>query len=93
MKDKIQVACDVLKKLLLEKNEKYGNSFFKTANEYGNIVLALRIEDKLNRFKHLMLDKYGDSDENESIKDTLVDLAGYALLASIYLENMETNKL
>lgn len=84
--DKIKNECNGLKDLLIEKNQKYGNSFFKTADEYGKTVLVLRIDDKLNRLKQLILHNESDDMQGESIKDTLIDLAGYAVLAKIYLE-------
>ena len=79
-------SCNELKELLIRKNQKYGNSFFKTADEYGKTVLLLRIDDKLNRLKELMINKVADDMKDENICDTLTDIAGYALLAKIYLE-------
>ena len=76
-----------LKNLLIEKNQKYGNSFFKTADEYGKSVLILRIDDKLNRLKQLILRNETDNMQGENVQDTLIDIAGYAILAKMYLEN------
>lgn len=82
----ISYSCEALKNLLIEKNSKYGNSFFKTADEYGGAVLLLRIDDKLNRLKEMILRDVADDMEGESICDTLTDIAGYAILSKIYLE-------
>lgn len=84
--DKINEACIELANVLKEKNKKYGDSFTKTADEYGNAVLLLRIQDKLNRLKQILIlnERVDNSDESEL--DTLLDLAGYAILAKIYLE-------
>ena len=87
LKNEIEKSCDELKKLLTEKNQKYGNSFFKTADEYGKTVLILRIDDKLNRLKQLILNNETDDMIGENVQDTLIDIAGYAILAKLYLEN------
>lgn len=39
IQDKIIKACDELKKLLIEKNKMYGNSFYETLHEYGNSLV------------------------------------------------------
>lgn len=87
LKNKIEKSCDELKNLLIEKNLKYGNSFFKTADEYGKSVLILRIDDKLNRLKQLILKNETDDMIGENVQDTLIDIAGYAILAKMYLDN------
>ena len=85
MEEKINEACNQLSRVLKEKNKKYGNSFFITADEYGNTVLLLRIQDKLSRLKQILINNE-KSTKDESPLDTLLDLAGYAILAKIYLE-------
>ena len=87
VENKIDEACNELARVLKEKNKKYGDSFSKTADEYGNSVLLLRIQDKLNRLKKLLILKENFSGLEESVEDTFLDLAGYAVLSKIYLEN------
>lgn len=91
IENKIDEACKELARILKEKNKKYGDSFSKTADEYGNAVLLLRIQDKLNRLKKLLIlkDDYSDFKEavTEAVEDTFLDLAGYAVLSSIYIKN------
>lgn len=87
MEDKISKACGELSSLLKEKNRKYGNSFEKTVDEFGSACIVIRLFDKLNRIKTLLLGKEKDDMKGESVKDTLVDLAGYAILAKIYLDD------
>ena len=87
LKNEIEKSCNDLKNLLIEKNQKYGNSFLKTADEYGKSVLILRIDDKLNRLKQLILRNETDDMQGENVQDTLIDIAGYAILAKLYLEN------
>ena len=87
MEMKINEACNDLARILKEKNKKYGDSFFKTADEYGNAVLLLRVQDKLNRLKQLLILKDKFSGLEESVEDTFLDLAGYAILSKIYIQN------
>lgn len=58
------------------KNHDYGNSFHKVREEFPNAVL-IRLMDKLERLKAL----YGSlALVDESIEDTLLDLANYAIM-------------
>jgi hypothetical protein len=83
--NQIQLACHELTTILQLKNEKYGNSFDRTVNEFGPLVMLIRLEDKLNRAKQLILNKQkGTSDE--SLEDTFLDLAGYAILSKLWVE-------
>lgn len=85
--EKINEACIELANVLKQKNKKYGDSFTKTADEYGNAVLLLRIQDKLNRLKQILILNESVTNTGESELDTLLDLAGYAILAKIYLKD------
>lgn len=87
MEQKINNTCSELAILLKEKNHKYGDSFAKTVDEYGKAVLLLRIQDKLNRLKQLLILKDPCNDKAESIEDTFLDIAGYAVLARIYMQD------
>ena len=87
MEQKINNTCSELAILLKEKNHKYGDSFTKTVDEYGKAVLLLRIQDKLNRLKQLLILKDPCNDKEESIEDTFLDIAGYAVLARIYMQD------
>ena len=65
---------------LVEKKDKdYNSAFSKTLKEYGNVAYFLRIDDKLNRLKNLMLNN-NNAEVKESVEDTLKDIVGYTLL-------------
>ena len=82
--------CDGLHTLYINKNHDYGDSFGKSYKEYGLTMAAIRLDDKLNRFKSLMK---GDQKVNdESIVDTLRDLANYALMTVVELENEQIQR-
>lgn len=62
------------------------DNFFETLNEYGNSLVCVRIEDKLNRLKQIILKGQNDEKTDERIIDTIMDLAGYAILSKIFFE-------
>lgn len=88
MQRAICLECNKLKELLIEKNKMYGDSFFKTLDEYGNVLMCVRIEDKLNRLKEIILRGANDGKTDEKLVDTVVDIAGYAILSKIYLKRL-----
>lgn len=65
-----------------QKNHDYGNSFDKSLDEFGLVSSAIRMSDKLNRFKSLI--KTDGLVKDESVDDTLLDLANYAILTYLY---------
>ncbi|KOC47750.1 hypothetical protein ADU86_03905 [Clostridium botulinum] len=84
--EKHKQLCQELNKLYELKNRKYGDSFGKTFKEYGPSMLCIRLDDKLSRAKQLLL--HGEKGtEDESIRDTLMDLSNYALMGIMELEN------
>lgn len=76
--------CKEMNELYKRKNADYGDSFSKTYEEYGAVMLAIRLEDKLQRFKRLIKAKNQVQDEN--IQDTLIDLANYAIMGIIEID-------
>ena len=74
--------------LYAERNEKYGDSFAKTFQEYGKAVALIRLEDKLNRAKTLVSMGLTGSD-GESLIDTLMDLSNYANMTIIELTSIQ----
>ena len=89
--DKITEECNNLRELLISKNKMYGNSFFNTLEEYGNSLICIRIEDKLNRLKQIILNGEKDMKTDERLIDTITDLAGYAILSKIYIDGVKNS--
>ncbi len=76
---------DKLAATLQEKNQAYGDSFTKSVDKFGKTVIAVRLSDKFNRICNLI--ERGELKENdESLEDTLLDMAGYSILALKYLK-------
>lgn len=76
--------CEELNRIYKAKNKDYGDSFSKTYDEFGNVMSAIRLQDKLERFKRLSSGNTANV-KDESIKDTLLDLANYAIMTIIEL--------
>jgi len=78
--------CAELSEIYRKKNEAYGDSFGKTYRELGIISAVTRMSDKMNRIVSLAT---GAKNEvaDESIKDTLKDLANYAIMTLIAMED------
>jgi len=87
--DKVQRhknICEDLNKIYGIKNKRYNDSFSKSYDEYGLTMSCIRLDDKLSRFKALAKNKNLDDQQDESIKDTLKDLANYAIMTLIEIE-------
>ena len=79
-------VADKLGNLYEAKNKAYGNSFGETFKKLGLISAVTRISDKYNRLCNLATNPDIDN-LGESIDDTLRDLASYAIMTIIELEN------
>lgn len=76
--------CQEMNELYIRKNKDYGDSFHATYIEEGMAMPRIRLTDKLNRFKRLT--KADAMVKDESIRDTLIDLANYAIMTILELE-------
>lgn len=87
---KHKTICDELNKLYERKNHDYGDSFHQTFVEEGLAMTRIRLGDKLSRFKTLSRLSSSDSGQqqvtDESIRDTLMDLANYAIMTILEMD-------
>lgn len=77
--------CQELTETYEKKNSDYGNSFENSLDKHGLIAGIVRMDDKMSRLislnskkEHLVLD--------ESLRDTLMDLANYAIMSVMWLD-------
>lgn len=71
--------------LYIKKNHDYGDSFHDTYVRLGIISAITRMSDKMNRIVSLVTkDKQEVNDE--SLRDTLIDLANYAVMTIMELD-------
>ena len=82
--------CNLLNETYEKKNKDYGNSFAKLRNEYPNSIL-IRAFDKYSRLKTLM-ESNEQQVEDESIEDTLLDLANYCIMELVERKMENENK-
>lgn len=71
------------------KNSDYGNSFEECCNKFGLVSAVVRMNDKINR-KNSLYDKK-DMKVNESLVDTLLDLANYAVMTAVWMNNNDVS--
>lgn len=84
--DRHGMLCNELNALYAKKNHDYGDSFHQTFVEEGMAMARIRLGDKLSRFKALT--KSGNQQvSDESIRDTLIDLANYAIMTILEMED------
>lgn len=77
--------CKDLHATYLIKNADYGDSFKKSLDEDGLIAAVVRMRDKVNRLKSLK-DKVGQVSD-ETLSDTALDLANYAIMTAMWIED------
>lgn len=72
--------CEQIHETCVAKNKDYGSSAHDSYEQFGMISYIIRLNDKLNRLKSLTK---GEKQlvNDESIEDTLLDMANYCLLA------------
>lgn len=80
-----EAICKELTDIYVRKNADYGNSFSEQYQEYGLISSAIRLDDKVRRLKQLVNSE--SQVKNESVKDTLIDLANYAIMTVMEMED------
>ncbi len=92
-----KAICDELNSLYERKNHDYGDSFHQTFVEEGLAMTRIRLGDKFSRFKPLPRLSANDAGQqqvtDESIRDTLMDLANYAIMTILEMDEekgMET---
>ena len=82
--------CVKMIELYAKKNHDYGNSFEQGMNTIGPAYGIGRLYDKMNRIITLMKVKAEITDE--SIEDTIRDLACYSVMTSAYLTLAKNKK-
>ena len=67
------------------KNHDYGNSFSDTFEKLGAVSAVTRMYDKMNRIVSLVSTKEQKVND-ESLRDTLIDIANYAVMTIMELD-------
>lgn len=86
LSDSVEQFMDItanMAKTYTAKNHDYGNSFEQSLDKFGLVASIVRMGDKMNRIESLS--KKEAEVKDESIKDTLLDLANYAIMTVMWL--------
>lgn len=73
-----QINSELLE-MFLKKHKDYGKGNITANKELG---IAMRMAEKVERLKHLLMT--GNDPANETIEETWIDLATYAIIAVLY---------
>lgn len=88
MNYKIQEFKNITQEMLdiySRKNVDYDDAFTKSLEEDGLLVAKIRLGDKYKRFSALI--KQENLVKDESIEDTLLDMASYAIMTVMFNRN------
>ena len=80
-----EFICDELYETYKKKNADYGNSFENSLDKHGLIAGIIRMDDKMSRLISLN-SKNERQVMDESLRDTLMDLANYAIMSVMWLD-------
>lgn len=69
----------------LKKNADYGNSFEESLDKHGALAAVIQMEHKMNRLNNLVSNEDNQRVVDESIVDTVMDLANYAVMTGVWL--------
>ena len=82
--------CEELNRIYEQKNHDYGNSFGETFDKLGIISAVTRISDKYSRLCALATKPEEERKvKDESITDTLMDMANYCIMTIIEMHKDE----
>jgi hypothetical protein len=81
----VGITFDEAEKLLLKKHKDYGPKNISGSPGGALNGLRVRIHDKLARINHLY--DTGSTPENESLRDSFIDMANYAIIALLVLDD------
>lgn len=87
---KHRAILDTLHDIYVRKNADYGDSFAKSVQEFGLTAALVRMSDKLERAKRLA--KAETQVKDESLRDTLLDLANYAVMTIMAFDSQHTQQ-
>lgn len=89
MKDnnEFERICNELIDLQKRKNADYGGSFSSNVKKYGMLASVIPLSNKINRIESLVMNS--DSPHMESLRDSYIDTACYAIMSVIEIDRNE----
>ncbi len=83
--------CKEMNVLYQKKNHDYGDSFHNGWKKYGMIMAVIRLGDKFSRLESLTINDKPAEVKEESVRDTLIDLANYAVMTIMEMDEENEN--
>lgn len=84
-----QEIVEEIAKLHDKKNNDYGGAYYEMLNECGTAAGSGIIYNKSRRLANLIKDKTEQMVNDESIEDTLLDLASYAIMTLEHIRGLK----
>lgn len=84
--EKFKEVTDQMVKTFDAKNHDYGNAFEEGCDKFGIVSAVSRIDEKNSRVCTLY-ENAAISKVNESLEDTLLDMANYCVMLVMYLRD------
>lgn len=84
--DYFDEIVEEMKDIHTKKNADYGNNFHKRFEKWGFLTALLRLSDKMERLENIY-EKGEIQVKDESVYDTLIDLANYAVMTAVEVRN------
>ena len=85
--DQFKKIADELTELFTRKNADYGDAIFRLVDEVGFVAIQTHLFEKYLRISTLL--KKEPEVVNESIEDSLRDLANFSIIGLMVLENLK----
>ena len=86
MTNRFKNITEEMVELYTKKNSDYGDSVHDTYVKYGPVSFLVRMEDKINRVRKLTETDYSSKITDEKVRDSLIDLANYAIIMILEME-------
>lgn len=84
-------TTDEMNELFLKKRMAYGATTTETYQKFGPVSMLTRMHDKIGRLDNLLIFA-GKNDLDESVRDTLMDLANYAIIMLLEMTKADMEK-
>lgn len=79
LEEAFEAVCTEMNELFVKKHKDYGKGNILDTGELG---IAFRVNDKLNRIKNILAS--GKKPENESMDESWIDIGVYAVIAMMW---------
>lgn len=82
-----------MRETFTKKRKDYGQTTSDTYDRFGPVSLLTRMYDKLGRIENLLCNQQKTEVKDESIDDTLLDLANYALITILEIRKRQSREV